>query len=94
MKRPVHKAPICKGCGEPLRRHIPRTTAPRGEPAPTEFRGRKVLEVVRSKNPTFASRETWHSVWLGDWGGYGDNHFHGLNCGYRYGLRIARATTK
>jgi hypothetical protein len=40
------------------------------------------------------AKKAWKAAnprkFLGKYGGYGDNRFYGLNCGYRYGVRVSK----
>lgn len=83
-------APKCLNCNKTLRKHTLLAVVPRGEPPPRTFRDRTVVACVRTSEPTISSTETWHSVWLGDYGAYADNFFCGRGCGYHYGVRAAR----
>lgn len=76
--------PTCKWCGKPLRKHILTDYKSVDEP-PTEYKDRPVLKVTSRYE--FINGETFaFNVWLGDWGGYGDNCFCGQRCGYKWAV--------
>ena len=87
--------PKCRCCGKPLRKRTHGVEVPNGAPAPTEVYGKKVVAVVRRKVLAFRRTDDSKnpesvSLWCGEWGGYGDNFFCGLNCGYKYAVKYLR----
>ena len=53
--------------------------------APKEYEGQIVLQITR-KYKFINGNEYVFNIWLGDWGGYGDNCFCGLRCGYKWAV--------
>ena len=91
--------PKCRCCGKALRKKTYSVEIPNGAPAPTEVYGEKVVAVVRRKTLSFRRGDSEKSpesvsVWCGTWGGYGDNFFCGLNCGYKFAVRVMQRTNK
>jgi len=88
--------PKCRACGKPLRKRTSSVEVPSGAPAPTEYLGQKVVQTLRRKPLTYRPVGSGEkppdrvSFWCGDWGGYGDNLFCGLNCGYDWAIRNAK----
>lgn len=91
--------PKCRCCGKALRKRTHSVEVPGGAAPPTEVYGKKVVAVVRRKTLAFRRVDDGRhpesvSVWCGEWGGYGDNFFCGLNCGYKFAVRVMQRTSK
>lgn len=89
-------APLCP-CGKFLRKKTYSVEHTKGTPDPTtfvHFKGdapKKVLQITR-RRPSLYNRETDESlnVWCGEYGGYGDNFFCGLTCGWQWAVKEKR----
>lgn len=88
------KIPTCLNCGKKLIKKTRSENIPSGTPTPTELGGRPVVQVVSRKPDSLHHGEDKLSLWMGDWGGYADNFFCGLNCGYQWAIMMAERETK
>lgn len=76
--------PKCQHCGKPLYKFRVHESLKAGSPAPTEYVGRRVLEVTKKSPSTLWD---WYELWLGDWGYLGNGRFCTLRCGYWWACR-------
>lgn len=93
MKTTAEK-PICLFCGKPLRKTSQSYEGTPGAPPQDEVNGKKVVEVLRRKKLTYQMDSERVTVWCGEWGGYGDNFFCGLNCGYGWAVMRVEMSEK
>lgn len=82
----MNEKPICLLCGKPLRKNTYSCEVMAGAEPPAILHGKKVLETLRRKSSPFVTDKENLSLWCGEWGGYGDNFFCGLNCGYAWAV--------
>lgn len=90
----IHEKPTCLLCGKALRKTTYGCEVPVVEQAPPEIYGKKVVQVIRRKKLTWKPGFDSLSLWCGEWGGYGDNFFCGLNCGYRWAVMLVKTNEK
>lgn len=86
--------PVCLFCGKPLKKASQTYEGEPGAPPPPEVNGQKVVEVLRRKKLTFRKDSERVTVWCGKWGGYGNDFFCGLNCGYGWALMRVKMSEK
>jgi len=77
--RPVGSRPRCLNCNKELRPNY-------GYDVPRPWFG----EDYDGKKAKQFEHE--HKIFKGTYGGYGDNRFCGLNCGYRWAIKHSRAS--
>ena len=91
----MSEKPICLLCGKPLHKRTHSMDLASGEELPKQYLdGKPIVAVISRKKSTIHPGEERVSFWCGDWGGYGDNFFCGLNCGYRWAVMMAKFNEK
>jgi hypothetical protein len=73
---PVGKRPKCLNCGKELRPNFHRESVPYS------------LYGSSKEQEQQAWKKAHPRQFLGTYGGYRDNRFCGLNCGYQYALKV------
>ena len=77
------KPPNCQCCGKPLRKFTIPVIA---TDEPKDYKGRPILKITYVYKFIGGEKSSFY-LWLGDFGGYGDNLFCGLKCGYKWAIR-------
>lgn len=91
----MSEEPTCLLCGKPLKKQTHSMDLMIGETMPkTYLDGTPIVEVISRKKSTIHPGEDQVRFWCGKWGGYGDNFFCGLNCGYAWALMRVKLTEK
>ena len=78
-------SPKCRACGKELKKKTESVYTKIGDPEPTRTDGGSVIVQITRRGKS--SEETVYSVWTGKWGAYGDGHFCGLTCGWRWAIK-------
>lgn len=88
--------PICLSCGKPLRKRTYSQELKAGAEAPKKIYGKDVIQVVGRKALSHRADQITErvSLWCGEWGGYGDNFFCSLTCGYSWAVMGVKMSEK